>query len=96
MSDTKIIYRIPAPYSMTVIDSQIAIEVYGDPDMAWYEWRITMPGQADIDTGKEQQHGTQGRQYGSPEIALRDALCVLTDLPDPYLEDMKQYDSPEP
>lgn len=92
----KTIYRIRSPYGMVVIDSQIFLEVYGDGEMGWYEWRILHAGEVDIDTGQETHHGSMGRQYGSPEIALRDALCVITDMPDPYLEDMKQYDSPEP
>jgi hypothetical protein len=33
--EVKTIYRIPAPDSMSA-----TIEVYGDPDNAWYEWRI--------------------------------------------------------
>lgn len=55
------IYSIPAPYSMGAM-----IEVYGDPDMGWYEWRIVADGRVEQDT-KEQG-------YGSAEIALRDAL----------------------
>lgn len=65
----KTVYTIPAPYSNHVI------EVYGDPENGWYEWRV--PG-TDYDTGRG-----SGRGYGIPEIALRDALMVLSDLPDP-------------
>jgi hypothetical protein len=31
----KMIYSLPAPDSMST-----TIEVYSDPDNAWYEWRI--------------------------------------------------------
>ncbi len=47
------------------------IEVYGEPDMAWYEWRIMERGEVIHDTAR---HGSFGMQYGSPAIALRDAL----------------------
>ena len=30
----KVMYRVPAPYNGGMI------EVYGDPENAWYEWRI--------------------------------------------------------
>ena len=69
----KTIYTIPAP------DSQNAtIEVYGDPDNAWYEWRIIDGGRIVQDTSSE------GRQYGQAEIALRDALMVASGLKDGY------------
>ena len=58
----KTIYTIPAP------DSQNAtIEVYGDPDNAWYEWRI-IDGERIV-----QNTNSEGRQYGQAEIALRAA-----------------------
>lgn len=60
------IYSIPAPFSM----GDRTIEVYGDPDMGWYEWRIVAGGRIERDT-KEQG-------YGSAEIALRDALVEAT------------------
>lgn len=69
----KTIYTIPSPDSMTSM-----IEVYGDPENAWYEWRIIDGGRAVRDTGTE---GLQGRQYGQAEIALRDALMAASGLP---------------
>ena len=62
----KIIYAIPAPYSM----GDRMIQVYGDSDMGWYEWRVVAGGRIERDT-KEQG-------YGSAEIALRDALVEVT------------------
>lgn len=74
----KILYSIPAP------DSQTAqIEVYGDPENAWYEWRIIDGGRTVTDTGTEGGPAFQGRQYWQAEIALRDALMSASGLPDP-------------
>lgn len=56
------IYKIPAPDAILHV-----IEVYGDPDMAWYEWRI-------IDAQGRPIIDTRTRQYGCAELALRDAL----------------------
>ena len=58
------IYRIPAPDS---IDS--VIEVYGDPNNAWYEWRI-IDGTKKIvrDTVNEGGDTFQGRQYGQRQF----------------------------
>lgn len=67
-NDVRTLYRIPVPYAMG--DSFVV--VYGDPEMAWYEWRIETAGKVTKDT-KEQG-------YGSPEIALRDALCFCAPL----------------
>jgi len=47
------------------------IEVYGDPENAWYEWRV-------IEGGKVQRD-TKDQGYGSPEIALRDALIAMSE-----------------
>lgn len=69
----KTIYTIPAPDSLGA-----TIEVYGDPDNAWYEWRILDGGRVVQDTSSE------GRQYGQAEIALRDALMVASGLRDGY------------
>ncbi len=74
----KTIYRIDAPDSCAAI-----IEVYGDPENAWYEWRIVEGGRTVRDTGNEGHAAFQGRQYGQAEIALRDALMWATNLPDP-------------
>ena len=63
----KTIYTIPAPDSLSA-----TIEVYGDPENAWYEWRIR--------DGERVIHDTGGRQYGQAEIALRDALMYATGL----------------
>jgi hypothetical protein len=68
MRKDKIIYKIPAPYSM-VSD----IEVYGDPDNGWYEYRIVTDGRIEQDSGSHKGY-TQGMQYGCAEIALRDGL----------------------
>lgn len=59
---TTVLYRVPTPYSM----GEAMIEVYGDPENAWYEWRIVVAGRIERDT--------KDQGYGSPEIALRDAL----------------------
>ena len=72
----KTIYTIPAPYSHGA-----EIEVYGDPESAWYEWRIIDGGQVVQDTGKEGHGVFQGRQYGQAEITLRDALMFASGLP---------------
>lgn len=74
----KTIYTIPAPDSLGAM-----IEVYGEPENAWYEWRILDGGHIVQDTGKEGHAAFEGRQYGQAEIALRDALMVASGLPDP-------------
>ena len=66
----KTIYTVPAPDSISAV-----IEVYGDPENAWYEWKIIDGGRAVRDTGNE------GRQYGQAEIALRDALMCASGMP---------------
>lgn len=63
---TTTIYKIPAPYSKDRM-----IEVYGDPDNGWYEWRVVTAGRIERDTKEE--------GYGSPEIALRDALVAMSE-----------------
>lgn len=60
----KTIYSIPHPYT----DRQI--EVYGEPEMGWYEWRFIVDGRVEIDS--------RDAGYGIPEIALRDALIEAT------------------
>jgi hypothetical protein len=67
------IYAIPAPDSM-----RATIEVYGDQDMGWYEWRILDAGRVVYDTGTEGNSHCWGRQYGQAEIALRDALIYAS------------------
>ena len=64
------IYKIPAPYSIGHL-----IEVYGDPDMARYEWRILDAQGRPI---KDSCDHARGMQYGFAEIALRDALNYAT------------------
>lgn len=59
-------YTVPDPYSSTR-----TIEVYGDGEMGWYEWRI-------VEHGKTLQD-TKERGYGSPEFALRDALIAVSE-----------------
>ncbi len=67
---TEVVYRIDRPYGNGTI------EVYGEPDMGWYEWRILERGEIIHDSGR---HGQSGMQYGSAAIALRDALIHDTD-----------------
>lgn len=74
----KVMYRVPAPYNGGMI------EVYGDPDGAWYEWRILDGERIVRDTGVE------ARQYGQAEIALRDALMVASWLEDGYAMEMRR------
>jgi hypothetical protein len=71
----KMLYTIPAPDSLSA-----TIEVYGDPENAWYEWRIREGERVRRDTGTEGRAGFEGRQYGQAEIALRDALMYATGL----------------
>ena len=72
----KTIYTVPSPDSFGAM-----IEVYGDPENAWYEWRI-MDGERIVrDTGSEGNSAFQGRQYGQAEIALRDALMCASGMP---------------
>ncbi len=59
------IHRIDRPFA------DGTIEVYGEPDMGWYEWRIVERGAVIQDTGR---HGSYGMQYGSAGIALRPEL----------------------
>jgi len=73
MDTLKVIYKIPVPYSMDAM-----IEVYGEPENAWYEWRVIEAGKVGKDTGREGEGSFRGRQYGSAEIALRDALIDTT------------------
>jgi len=69
----EVFYRVPSPNSMTAV-----IEVYGSHDQAWSEFRIIDNSRVLIDTGDEGHHAFKGRQYGQPEIALRDALIYAT------------------
>lgn len=64
---TTTLYKIPAPYSM----GDTMIEVYGDGEMGWYEWRVIEGGKVLRDT--------KDQGYGSPEIALRDALIAMSE-----------------
>lgn len=75
------IYKMPAPGY-----AHAEVEVYGDPEMGWYEWRMT--GENPYDTGAEKSADIawyQGRQYSQAESALRDALMVASGLPDPFM-----------
>ena len=63
-SSERVFYTSRAPYSM----EDRRIEVYGDGDMGWYEWRV-------IENGRI-VHDTSAQGYGSPEVALRDALSA--------------------
>ena len=59
---TKTIYCVPVPYA-----SDALIEVYGDPEIGTYEWRIVSLDGAILSSGKDVG-------YDCAEIALRDAL----------------------
>ncbi len=72
----KTIYTVPAPDSLGAM-----IEVYGEPENAWYEWRIIDGGRTVRDTGTEGHSAFQGRQYGQSPLALRDALMFASGLP---------------
>lgn len=86
------LYKMSSPYSMTQY-----IEVYGDPENAWYEWRIVgEDGRIIQDTGKEGSGSFRGRQYGNSGIALRDALMVETGLDDPHLQEMQRIEDEGP
>jgi len=78
------IYKIPAPDSMHQV-----IEIYGDRAQAWYEYRVLdgTTGAVILDTASE---GSFGRQYGQPEIALRDALMHCTGMADGYTQDAER------
>lgn len=70
----KTIYTIPAPDSLGAM-----IEVYGEPENAWYEWRIIDGGRTVRDTGTEGHSAFQGRQYGQAErLWLGAAGCSRT------------------
>lgn len=62
---SRVIYNIDVPYG------EDTIEVYGDPHMGWYEWRVVTPRFEVIRDSKD-------RGYGAPGIALRDALVEVT------------------
>jgi len=81
----KIIYTIPSPGSLSAV-----IEVYGEPENGWYEWRILDGGRTVQDTGTEGPSAFRGRQYGQAEIALRDALMIASGLKDVYTMDTEQ------
>lgn len=61
------IYNIPTPW-----DRDSRIEVYGEPGMACYEWRIVGLENARV------IHDSKNAGYGNAEIALRDALNYAT------------------
>ena len=64
------------------------IEIYGDRGQAWYEYRVLDgTGTVIVDTGAE---GSFGRQYGQPEVALRDALMWSTGMADGYTQDAER------
>lgn len=63
----KTIHSIPVPFSM----GDAMIEVYGEPDMGAYEWRVVASGKVERDT--------KNQGYGNAEIALRDALIAMSE-----------------
>lgn len=66
MTTTTLIHTIQHPYDWNAI-----IEVYGNPDMGWYEWRI-------INVEGTILKDTKNQGYGQAAIALRDALIYST------------------
>lgn len=62
----KTIYTIPAPDSLGAM-----IEVYGEPENAWYEWRIIDGGRTVRDTGTEGVVCGRGR---NPTLRLWPAI----------------------
>lgn len=69
--DTVIFHEIERPWAPGVV------QVYGDPDNAWYEWRLLDgSGAVERDSADVGQHGMG---YGNTRIALRDALIADTD-----------------
>lgn len=67
MSDyQEVLYSIPVPYSM----GDEVVEVYVDPDMGWYEWRVVR--------GSRVLHDSKNLGYGNCGIAMRDALIEVT------------------
>lgn len=60
-------YKIPAPYSA----GDTFIEVWGDGEMGWYEWRA-------FDRERVLKE-SDAKQYGNAEIALRDALIAMSE-----------------
>lgn len=68
----KTIYTIPAPDSLGAM-----IEVYGEPENAWYEWRIIDGGRTVRDTGTEGHSAFQGVVCGrgrNPTLRLWPAI----------------------
>jgi hypothetical protein len=61
------------------------VQAHRNPDTR-YEWRIldSDGGRIVQDTGTEGHGAFRGRQYGQPEIALRDALMVASGLKEGY------------
>lgn len=73
---SKVVYSVPVPYAVR----DEVIEVYGDPEMGWYEWRVVWRGRV-IGTLRVMDsvlHDTRDTGYGCAEIALRDALVHVT------------------
>jgi hypothetical protein len=81
----KTIYTIPAPDSIGAV-----IEVYGEPENVWYEWRIIDGGRTVRNSGTEGHSAFQGWQYGQAEIALCDALMAASGLKDGYTMEAEQ------
>lgn len=58
-----VLYCVPAPWCA----GGGVVEVYGDPEMGWYEWRVIRADGCVVRDSRDQG-------YGVPEIALRDGL----------------------
>ncbi len=62
----KIYYTIPYPYTT---EDDFNLEVYGEGDMGWYEWRVVKAGRV--------QKDSKDRGYGSAPAALRAGLNFI-------------------
>lgn len=78
-AEIEVLYRVDRPSGSLGV-----IEVYGEPSMGWYEWRVKVSGGVIYDTAR---YGSYGMQYGSASIALRDALNY--DEPPAYVDELR-------
>jgi hypothetical protein len=67
MTGIVVVYRVPVPYTL----EDLYVEVYGEPDMGAYEWRVVSGD------GQRVLRDTRSLGYGSGESALRDALVAV-------------------
>jgi len=52
----------------------LVVEVYGEPENAWYEWRVL-----DDTNGRRVLHDSKNQGYGMAAVALRDGLIFATE-----------------